>query len=154
MTWLVHQYPRLAVIPGAAVWGGLALPLVAWVALSIRRSPSGAALIYPFFAWLLAVATFLPTVSNDYNLAVLPLAALAVWDRRDPVLAHVLMGLLLLWWQPLRLTIGAELLLIFKCLGVVAVGICLVRRARPADGAPVLSAGYRYSPATALLVGG
>jgi hypothetical protein len=154
MTWLVRQYPSLAAIPGAAVWACLALPLVAWVTLTVRRQPSNPALLYPFLAWLTAVATFLPTVSNDYNLGVLVLAALAVWDRRDPVLVHVLLGLLLLWWQPVRLTIGAEVLLIFKCLGVVAVGISLVERARSCARPPVLSAACRYSPATGRLAGG
>jgi hypothetical protein len=140
MTWLVRQYPWLAVVPGSAVWACLALPLVAWVSLRIRQCRWEPAILYPFLAWVTAVATFLPTVSNDYNLAVLPLAALAVWDRRDPVLVHVFLGFLLLWWQPVRLTIGAEVLLVFKCLGVLAVGICLVERVRLPHGRPAFSA--------------
>ena len=61
--------------------------------------------------------TFLPPVSNDYNLFFLPVAALAVWDRRDPVVVHMLMGLLALWWQPLGLPLDGKLLLVIKVLG-------------------------------------
>ena len=54
---------------------------------------------------------------------------LAVWDRRDPVYVHLLMALLLLWWQPLLLGIDGKLLLGFKYLGLAAVGMSLVNRA-------------------------
>ena len=67
--------------------------------------------------------------ANDYSLVFLPLAALAVWDRRDPLMVHVALGLLLLWWQPLALPIDARLLFVIKFLGLGAVGACLVRRA-------------------------
>src|SRR5262249_23321140 len=100
------------------------------VSYYVGRCPRGAALYYPYLTWLTAVATFLPAIANDYNFAALPLAALAVWDRRDPLPVQVLLAFLLLWWQPIRLPVGAELLFTFKALGVVAVGWCLVSRAR------------------------
>ena len=87
-------------------------------------------ILYPYFTWLMAAATFFPPVSNDYNLFYLPLAALAVWDRRDAVVVHLLLALLLLWWQPLLLPIGAGLLMFFKLAGVAGVGLSLLARVR------------------------
>src|SRR5262249_39267841 len=86
----------LAEVPGPVVWGCLLLPVVMWVSLRVYWSLDPSQLLYPYLAWLTAAATFLPPVSNDYNLVFLPLAALALWDRRDPALVHVLMGFLLL----------------------------------------------------------
>jgi hypothetical protein len=80
--------------------------------------------------WIVALATFVPQVSNDYNLCFLPLAVLAVWDRRDPLLVHVAVALLLLWWQPLSMSIDPKLLLLCKLLGLGAATVCLVERAR------------------------
>jgi hypothetical protein len=122
LKWLIH-------VPGWAVWLAAAIPLTGWVSWHVRRS-GGGALLLPYFCWLTTVGTFLPGVSNDYNLVYLPVAVLAVWDRRDPVWLHVLMAFLLLHWQPVQLGISGELLFLFKCLGVVAAGACLVNRAR------------------------
>jgi hypothetical protein len=74
-------------------------------------------------------------------LIFLPLAALAVWDRRDPVGVHVLMAYMLLWWQPYRLPIGPKLLLLTKLLALVAVGVSLVARARAEANATAAVAG-------------
>ncbi len=79
--------------------------------------------------WVVALATFFPPVSNDYNFCVMPLVVLAVWDRRDPLLVHVAMALLLVWWQPLALMIGGRTLLVFKLLGLAAAGVSLAERA-------------------------
>ena len=83
----------------------------------------------PFLLWVLAMASFVPPVANDYNLFFLPLAALAVWDRRDPVYVHVMMAFLLLWWQPLALPIDGRMILVFKLAGLLAVALCLSGRA-------------------------
>jgi hypothetical protein len=106
------------------------LPIVLWVSYHVYRSRGSPALLYPYFAWLAAVGTFLSPVSNDYNLFFLPVAALAVWDRRDQVLVHLMMALLLLWWQPLLLPIGGGLVFGFKIGGVCAVALCICARCR------------------------
>jgi hypothetical protein len=68
-------------------------------------------------------------VSNDYNLFFLPMAALAAWDRRDPVFVHVLMGMFLFWWQPMQLPISPEMLFILKIVGLYAIGVSVAIRA-------------------------
>jgi hypothetical protein len=120
----------LAGVRGSVAALGLILPLAGWVSYRMYRCSSNARLLFPYFAWLAAAATFLPKVSNDYNLVFLPLAVLAVWDRRDPVWVHVVMAFFLVWWQPLALPVGPHLLLVCKYLGLVAAGVCLVRRAQ------------------------
>jgi hypothetical protein len=87
-------------------------------------------LVFPYLTWLVAAATYLPVVSHDYNLIFLPVAALALWDRRDPVWVHFLMALLLLWWQPFHLPVSGKLLFLFKMGGLLAVAVSLVRRAQ------------------------
>jgi hypothetical protein len=58
------------------------------------------------------------------------LAALAIWDRRDPLLVHVDLVLMCLWWQPIAMSINGNLVLLLKVLGVMALGVGLVERAR------------------------
>ena len=116
-------------IPGTAVAMALLLPLLAWGTYRIFQCPNRSRLAYPYLLWVLALASFVPPIANDYSLVFLPLAAMAVWDRRDPLMVHVALGLLLLWWQPLAVPIDARLLFLIKFLGLGAVGACLVRRA-------------------------
>jgi hypothetical protein len=117
-------------VPGAAGWGIVVLPQVLWVSRRVRLAADGARLIYPYLLWLTAAATFLPAIANDYNLFFLLLAALAVWDRRDPVLVHVLMASVVLWWQPLALPAQASFLWLCKLIGLATVAVSLIRRAR------------------------
>jgi hypothetical protein len=119
-----------AKVPGPLAAVALLSPALIGVSLRIARSPRRDRLAYPYFLWLVAAATFVPVLSNDYNLVSLPMVALAVWDRRDPAIVHALLVLLLVWWQPLRLPIDATLLLSFKFAGLVAVGLSLAERAR------------------------
>ncbi len=126
--WSGTPLARLTAVPGKLGAVLLLAPLVVWVSYRVYRRPDGR-LVWPYLVWLAAAATFLPQVSYDYNLVFLPLAALAVWDRRDPVWVHVLFAFCLLWWQPLALPIGPRLLLIFKYLGLVAAAASLARRA-------------------------
>jgi hypothetical protein len=128
--WAGTRLAALTKIPGTVGACGVLAPLVLWVTYNLFRQRSGGALLYPYFAWLAAVGTFLPPVSNDYNLFFLPVAALAAWDRRDRVIVHLLMGLLLLWWQPLQLSMSGELVFGFKLLGLGAVGTSLIARSR------------------------
>ena len=78
--------------------------------------------------WVVALATFVPMVSNDYNFCFLPLTVVAVWDRRDPLLVHVALVLLLLWWQPIAISLGDRTLFWFKLLGLCAAAVSLVER--------------------------
>lgn len=127
-------------VPGIVAAVALVGPLLLWVSYRVYRCDGRERIAYPYLLWVLALATFIPSVAVDYNLFFLPMAALAVWDRRDPVIVHVLMGLLLLWWQPLALPIDGRTMLVFKLLGLFAVGISLAGRireqSRPAVAAP------------------
>jgi hypothetical protein len=121
---------RLAAIPGILGATAVLLPMIAFVTWHMWRSRKSPVLLYPYLVWLVGVGTFLAPVSNDYNLFFLPIAALAVWDRRDGVVVHMLMAFLLLWWQPLQLPIGHALMFCFKLGGVLAIAICIVARCR------------------------
>jgi hypothetical protein len=128
IVWTGTRCAWLARIPGTVAAGSFVLSLALWVSHRMYRCPEGRRLVYPYLLWLAALATFLPPISNDYNLFFLPLAAVAVWDRRDPVVVHLLMALLLLWWQPLLLPIGPNLLFAFKLLGFLGVTLSLLKR--------------------------
>jgi hypothetical protein len=117
-------------IPGPLAASTLALGLALAVSWRIYRCPVSCRLLYPYLLWLAALATFVPRIANDYNLYYLPLAALAVWDRRDPLLVHLGMALLLLWWQPLAVPIGNREFFVLKVLGFLAVTRSLIGRIR------------------------
>jgi hypothetical protein len=121
--------PGLSRIPGPLAWGLVILPFALWVSAKVSRSPRRLDLQYPYWLWLTAAGTFLPLGANDYNLFFLPLAALTVWDRRDPVKIHLLMALMLLWWQPFHLRVGASFLFLCKLIGLYAAGWSLANRA-------------------------
>jgi hypothetical protein len=84
---------------------------------------SPAAVAWTFSGWPSAV----PRIANDSNFYYPPLA---VWDRRDPLLVHPGMSLLLLWWQPFALPIGNREFFLRKVLGFLAVTRSLVSRIR------------------------
>jgi hypothetical protein len=76
-----------------------------------------------------ALACFVPRAANDYSLVFLPMAALAVWDRHDPLFVHVGLAALLLWWQPFALPIDGGVLLVIKVAGLAVAGVSLAERA-------------------------
>lgn len=127
--WTYWDLTDLAELPGPPMAAAIILPLVGLVCLRVARSGGDARLLWPLMLWVVAAATFVPPMASDYNLFFLPLAALAVWDRRDPAAVHLLMAYLLLWWQPFDLEIDGALVLAFKLGGLVAVGLSLCRRA-------------------------
>jgi hypothetical protein len=90
------------------------------------------ALNLAYVLWLLAAGTQLPRVSNDYNLVVLPLGALAVWTGDEPGPVRALLFVSLLWWQPFALWPRAGLVVQFVCkiAGLFAVGRMIADRAR------------------------
>lgn len=116
-------------LPGTAGWGLLVFPVVLWVSYWIWRIPNPSRLIYPYFLWLMASATYLPPIANDYSLLFLPLAALAVWDCRDKPIIHVLMTFMIIWWQPLGSPLSSKDLFYCKLVSLVSVALILVSRA-------------------------
>lgn len=126
---VVRANRPLRKIPPPVAAGLLLVPALLTVSAQVARSRDAAPLIAPYLLWLTALATFAMPYAIDYNLVPLPLAALCVWDRRDPVLVHIMMGLLLLWWQPIALDVSGNVLLVIKLGAIYAVGYCLVRRA-------------------------
>jgi Glycosyltransferase family 87 len=149
--WEGSRLAFLNKLPGTVAATATLLPVVLWVSMHVHRCRNRRFVLFPYFAWLTAVATFLPPVSNDYNLFFLPIAALAVWDRRDPVLVHVLMAMLLLWWQPVRLPIGETLVFVFKLFGVIAVGMSLTQRCQEQAQMAVGATAQEEAPSTPVL---
>ena len=109
---------------------GILAPVLAWVSLRVCRSSRREQLALPYLLWVTALATFIPPVANDYSLVFLPLAALAVCSRRDPLICTVCLAALALWWQPIALPIDGRLLIAFKVAGLLSIGVSLTRRAR------------------------
>ena len=118
----------LASLPGRPCTYAIIGLLVLWVSWRVFRCPDRERLTLPYFLWLIAAGTFVPPVSNDYNLAPLPLAFLSTFSTRDP-LSLIASVLLLPWCQPLRLPLSARLLLFMKLGTLIAVGAMLARRA-------------------------
>jgi hypothetical protein len=127
--WFGVQPGWLGLLFGKVIAAALLLPPLVWVTYHVYRCPARDTLTYPYLLWVVALATFVPPISNDYNLCFLPLAVLAVWDRRDPLLVHVAIVLLFIWWQPVGMAIGGKPLLLVKFIGLGAIAICLVERA-------------------------
>lgn len=112
-------------------------PLVVWTSYHVSRSRHKDDLAFAYLAWITAVASCIPNNANDYSFAFLPIAAIAVWDRRDdPLLVQISLACLLLWWQPLGLPIDGGLLLLIKSAALAAVGIALAERA--CDSVPLV----------------
>jgi len=87
-------------------------------------------LAFAYFLWVAMAATFWMPVSYDYNLIYFPVLLAAVWAVRDGMIVHALLALGFVYWQPLAQGVPKELILLFKLLALVALGICLVRRAK------------------------
>jgi hypothetical protein len=149
LKWLGH-------VPGGLAAVGLVFPFLAWVSLRVARGRDrGSEVAYPYYIWLVAVATFLPKVAGDYNLIYLPLAMLAAWGGRDRPAVHMAMALGLLGLQPFRFEIAGRPMFLFKLAGLVATGFCLVARSTetlaPAgpDGDPPAAPAFRGRRAAA-----
>jgi hypothetical protein len=137
-------------IPGIVVAAMVLLPAILMVTRKVARAAHPEPLIYPLFLWLMAAATFGLPYSNDYNLISLPIAAFAVWDRRDRPSIQIALGLSVIWSQPLWLPVDGQVLLLFKLGALYAIGGCLAARA--AGVAPTVGRKARttlYRPAFA-----
>lgn len=109
------------------------LPIIFWVGLRLYRSKHADRLTYVWLLWVLAIASFVPDIANDYSLSFLPVAVIAVCSFRDPLLVRMALVLLGLWWQPFFLPIPGPIMLAIKLLGVVAVGRSIIARADELD---------------------
>jgi hypothetical protein len=152
----------LARVPAVLGVGAVLGPLLLWVSYRVYRSPGRLRLALPYLLWIAALATFWMPVSYDYNLIYLPLAVLAVCDRRDPLIVTVALFGTVLWWQPFvvgwehaigwfidtthirppmtlfqtLLSIQSDTLFFLKLLTLFAVGISIVVRARETSEVP------------------
>jgi Glycosyltransferase family 87 len=143
--WSGTRFALLAKIPGTVAAGLIVGGLLSWIAWRLHRCGNPRSAILPVLFWVLAAATFVPKVSNDYNLTFLTLAVLAVWDRRDPVAVHVGFGMLVLMLQPLGFPIAPSVVLGIKIASLALAAYCLASRLReltPIDPADRATEGF------------
>ena len=142
LLWPDLGLPFLAKVPAVPALAAAVLAVVLPVGWRIHRSADPSALAWPWLLWLTAMGTFVTGISNDYNLVFVPLAWLALWDRRDPWWAHALAAAALTWLQPFSIGLGGPGLLLLKATSTASLGILLWRRAetvaRP-DAVPAAS---------------
>ena len=129
--WFRTRLRKLRAVPGPLAAAALLIPAAAVVCRKVGKAADPGPLVLPLFLWLTAATTYAMPWSNDYNLVLLPLAALAVWDHRDPKAVHVCLALSVVWCQPLALPwAGGKLLFVLKLAALYAVGASLVVKAR------------------------
>jgi len=112
------------------------LAAASFVCARVWRCRGAAPLTYPLLLWIIGLASCVPVIANDYSLVFLPVAAVAVWSRKDPALVQAGLLLSLVWWQPVALPINAVLLLVLKLCALASVGGCIVLRAAALHRAP------------------
>jgi hypothetical protein len=78
----------------------------------------------------MALGTYALPISYDYNLFFLLLTVLCLWDRRDPIIVHVMMLSVLVWRQPFRIPMSPEAFTGIKLLALAPVTALLILRAR------------------------
>lgn len=108
------------------------IPFCLLISYRVWKLPRAQAekLMIPLSFLLIAAGTYIPRISNDYNYFFYILAALALWDKRDPFWVHMIMGLVLLYWQPFALYFSPTAIFWIKLAGVYAMGYSLIVRAR------------------------
>ena len=130
LLWRDTAWQRVGRLPDLLSASCLLLPIIGVVSLTMFRLSAAARqrLTLPYFLWLTGVGTFLSPMAYDYCLCFLPLAVLAVWDRRDPVVVTLLMGVSMLWLQPLSIPVAPLLFMGFKLALVGALTLSLLTR--------------------------
>jgi len=118
----------LVLLPGYLGTALLLGSLLAWVSWRLYECPERDRLALPFLFWVVALATFVPPVSNDYNLTPLLLAVLAIWSRDDRWSVHLAFAALVLWWQPFALPLSGRVVMFIKLAGLIAVAVSLASR--------------------------
>ncbi len=121
----------LCSLPGPAVSVLLLGPIVALVGWRVWRVnvQHVSNLSLPLLLWIVAAGTFALPYSNDYNLIFLPLAILAVYDRRDPLWIALSLGLVAVYWQPIASMIDPRVLFLGKLFALYGAGWSLRCRA-------------------------
>jgi hypothetical protein len=131
---MIFGYTRLGSVPGFFGAAATLGPLFLSVAYVVWRSRRRDQLFLPFVLWTLMLGTYGLPISHDYNLFFLLLTALCLWDKRDPVLVHLMMLTALVWWQPLELGfVSIAMFVYLKFLAIIPVTILLIVRARQRD---------------------
>ncbi len=125
-----YGYSALEHIPGSVASLAVLSPLLGWVCWRVYKCPRRSDFAYPLMLWVVALASFVPQMANDYSLVFLPLAAVAVWSLRDPWYVQLMIGLMLVFLQPWALPVPNALFFVFKLIGLVGVGVCLALRTR------------------------
>jgi hypothetical protein len=144
----------LIAVPGDVFAIGFVLGLGGWVSYKLYRLRGSELVLYPLLLWLNALGSCVGAIANDYSLIFLPIAVVAVTSfKKDPWFVRISMLLLVLWWQPIDIGIPAIPFLIIKALGLIAVGVSIVRRAREmcliAEADPALPTAQEAAPAVA-----
>jgi hypothetical protein len=125
---------RLARLPGLIQSALVSAPLLLWVCLLQYRRGDADTLL-PVLLWLVVLGTFLMPMSWDYNLCLLPVLAIMLYDPRAPWWQQAGLAALTLYLVPWRVEVRAlsHLLFVLKFLGLLTVTGLLARRfARPA----------------------
>lgn len=128
--WEDTKLAFLAKLPGPAAAAVVLGPLLLWIGYWTYHCPNPRQVVFPYLLWVAAAATFVPKVANDYSLFFLPLAALAVWDRRDPIPVHIGLAFLVLWAQPIGFWMSTSTLFGLKVIALIAAAAALVNRIR------------------------
>ena len=120
--------PWLGKAPGVLVWAVIVLPPWMLLARRVRALRDPSRVLLPYLLWVVAAATYLPAIANDYNLLFLVAAMLASWDRRDSWWVHASLTAAIVCLQPLGLPLNHTLVWSVKVLALVAVGHSIARR--------------------------
>jgi hypothetical protein len=104
--------------------------LFAWVSWEVYRTPIPVCISLPYLYWTVAAATFIPVISNDYNLTPLPLAVLALWSCQYSWRIYAGLLALAVWWQPFALPLSGRSVYFIKLLGLITVAAMLSNQAR------------------------
>lgn len=126
--WMGTKLDFLASFRGSIACVLFFVPLCGIVSYRLYYCPNRKHLYLPVLLWTAAVATFVPKVANDYSLFFVPMAALALWDRRDPMWAQLTLGLMLLWAQPIAFVISPSVTFAAKLGALFALAACLLQR--------------------------
>jgi hypothetical protein len=122
-------YPAIQHIPGMIGMALILGPMIGWVAWKVYRAKTRDGVTWIFLLWITLAATFWMPVSYDYNLIYLPILALAVVSWRGGLLPMLLVLPVCLYLQPFTLPISLPLLLLFKLMALLGLGIFVARHA-------------------------
>jgi hypothetical protein len=121
--------PWLARVPGLVQAALASAPLLFWVCLLQYRRGDADTLL-PVLLWLVVLGTFLMPMSWAYNLCLLPVLAIMLYDPRAPWWQQAGLAALTLYLVPWRVEVRAlsHLLFAMKFLGLLTVTGLLARR--------------------------